>query len=314
MDIYQSVPDYIANLPVITEWAEAKSVLAHAASLRPRDWRLPLLACEAVGGTAEQAIPAIAALACAQIGIILIDDMLDNDPRGEYRRVGEGQAANYAAVFLSAGTQAILQDAGEPARKLAAVHSLSQMIVTTALGQYLDSQNPSDEAGYWSVAESKSAPFFGTALYLGAVFGEASERITASLERFGQLYGEMIQIHDDLNDTMSTPANPDWLQNRSPLPILFAQSVDHPDRGRFLELRGDVDVSDTQALREAQDILIRCGAVSYCVDQLLRRHQAARQVLADTLLAKPEAMDRLLEEIVAPVQRLLESMGESRLP
>jgi hypothetical protein len=45
-------------------------------------WLLPLQACEAVGGTPEQAVPAATAVACSQIGIILIDDMLDLDPHG----------------------------------------------------------------------------------------------------------------------------------------------------------------------------------------------------------------------------------------
>jgi hypothetical protein len=68
MDIYQPTLDYISNLPILKIWAEARSLLDHAASLRPRDWRLPALACEAVGGNTEEAIPSCAALTCAQIG------------------------------------------------------------------------------------------------------------------------------------------------------------------------------------------------------------------------------------------------------
>lgn len=79
----------------------------------------------------------------------------------------------------------------------------------------------------------------------------------------------MIQLHDDLNDTMAVPANPDWLQGRKPLPILFAQSVDHPDHARFQELCQDI--SNENALREAQDILIRCGGVSYCAGSVPHR-------------------------------------------
>ena len=65
MDIYQPTLDYISNLSILKIWAEAKPLLNHAASLRPRDWRLPVLVYEAVGGNTEEAIPACAAMACA---------------------------------------------------------------------------------------------------------------------------------------------------------------------------------------------------------------------------------------------------------
>lgn len=121
------------KLPIFIDWHEMESILRRAASMRPKDWNLPVTACRAFGKSAEQAIPASAALACTQINIILVEDMLDDDPRGI--------------------------------------------------------------SSYW---QWKSR----------------------------ELYGEM--IHDNLNDTMVVPANPDWLQGRKPLPILFAQTVEHP--------------------------------------------------------------------------------------
>ncbi len=311
MNIYAATVDYISDLPVLKAWPDAKSLLERAASKQPRDWRLPVVACEAVSGSAEQAVPASAALACAQIGILLIDDMLDEDPRGEYHRIGEAQTANFAATFMSAGLEAISQSAARPETKLAAMESLNQMILTTAFGQYLDCQNPADENAYWRVVESKSAPFFGSAFHLGALFGGASNDAAEKVERIGRLYGEMIQIHDDLNDTMAVPANPDWTLGRSPLPILFARSVDHPERQKFLDLRQNI--SNPHVLREAQNILIHCGAVSYCVDQLLRRQRAAQEVLAGTPRIRRDVIEPVLDELVSPVYRLFEAMGNPPL-
>jgi geranylgeranyl pyrophosphate synthase len=133
---------------------------------------------------------------------------------------------------------------------------------------------------------------------------ETDEKITNNLQQLGRLYGEMIQIHDDLNDTMAVPANPDWLQKRKPLPILYALTVEHPDRARFIELYKDVLVGNS--LQEAQEILLRCGAVSYCVDQLLRRHQAAQKILARTPLVNRGAIEPLIEGAIAPVWKLFE--------
>ena len=84
------------------------------------------------------------------------------------------------------------------------------------------------------------------------------------LQKLGGIYGEMIQIHDDMHDAMETPANPDWVQGRSPLPILFASLVSHPEQKRFLALVQNI--TEPAALQEAQDILIRWGAISYCAD------------------------------------------------
>ncbi len=52
--------------------------------------------------------------------------------------------------------------------------------------------------------------------------GGATETTATRLGEVGALYGEMIQLSDDLNDVMEYPANVDWLQGRYPLPILRA--------------------------------------------------------------------------------------------
>jgi geranylgeranyl pyrophosphate synthase len=139
--------------------------------------------------------------------------------------------------------------------------------------------------------------------------GGASVETAERLKELGNLYSEMIQIHDDLNDTLAVPANPNWIQGRSLLPILFAQSVDHHERSRFVELHGKA--SDGSALSEAQEIIIRFGAVSYCVDQLLRRYQSARNLLQTVELACPELIESLLEEVVAPVWKLFDTIEVS---
>ena len=309
MDTYQSSVDYLFTFPIFDSWHEMGNILRRAASPRPRDWELPVIACQALGGPPQKAIPASAALACAQLSIILVDDMLDEDPRGEYHRIGNGRAANLAVAFQAAGLAALIKSGASIKVRDEAVKSLSQMMFATASGQELDIQNPAHEKSYWQVVENKSAPFYRCAFHLGALFGDATEAAANGLKRLGELYGEMIQIHDDLNDTMAVPASPDWLQGRKPLPILFAQTVEHPDRERFMQLHQNV--ADEDALREAQEILIRCGAVSYCVDQLIRRHQAAQNIVEKTPLPNKETIDSVIEAVIAPVHRLFETLGIS---
>lgn len=309
MDIYQSTVDYLLTFPIFDSWQEMTAILERSAAMRPRDWQLPVIACQAVGEPAEKAVPASAALACAQISIILTDDMLDDDPRGEYHRIGSGRASNFALAFQTVGMDALNQSGASPSVRLTALDSLNRMMLTTAYGQELDVQNPADEASYWRVVENKSAPFYGCAIHLGALLADVRQDVTQNLERLGRLYGEMIQIHDDLNDTMAVPANPDWLQKRKPLPILFALTVEHLNRARFMQLYEDI--SNGNALQEAQEILIRCGAVSYCVDQLICRHQRAQEILNNTPLADKGMVDSLIEGVIAPVWKLFESLGLS---
>jgi geranylgeranyl pyrophosphate synthase len=245
-------------------------------------------------------------LACTQISIILVDDLLDNDPRGEFQKIGVGQTANLASSFLCAGQQAILRSQARREIKLNALQKLNEMMQTVSYGQYLDMLTTQDEDTYWKIVESKSGSFFGSAIYMGALFGGASARMAKALEDVGCIYGEMIQIHDDLHDTMERPANPDWTQKRSPLPILFARLVDHPDRDRFVTLCQNITAEG--ALEEAQEIMIRCGAVSYCVHQLMQKFDKSYEILADLPLKKSSILCSLLEEMVVPVQRLLDGV------
>ena len=206
---------------------------------------------EAVGGDVGQALPGMAAIACLHTSILLLDDMLDADPKGEYHHLGQPATAHMAAALQAIGLEAIARSEPPPAIKLAILQRLNQMVLTTALGQYWDVQNPQAEAAYWRVVRTKSAPFFGTSLAIGALLGGAAQATTAAMEELGCLYGEMIQIQDDLSDVMETPANPDWIMGRSPLPVLYAQTVSHPDRAQFCRLRQTI--SDPDALAAAHD-------------------------------------------------------------
>lgn len=306
MDSHQLIVEYWDALKLQGEWSEAQGVLQRIAIKEPRDWRLPVLACEAVGGDPNESPPAIAAIAFAQIAIILIDDMLDSDPRGEHHNIGLPATANLAAAFQCVALDSLARAKLDLPIKTAAIDNLNRMLLMTSHGQYLDTQNVLDEAAYWRVVKNKSAPFFGTSLYLGALCGGASLEAAQLVKRFGQLYGEMIQIHDDLNDSLAVPANPDWNLGRASLPILFAQTVEHPQRERFRELRQVI--TEPEALNEAQTILLRSGAISYGIHHLLERHREGRDLLQMMSLQHKETLESLLEEQVEPVRQLFLSV------
>ena len=306
MDLYTRIQDQLSALPVVQEWEQLRRLVERAVAPRPPHWQLPLLASQAVGGNAEAAFPAVVAIACQQIAIMLVDDILDDDPRGEHLRIGPGAAANLACAFQSLGLEMVANCPAPLPVRQAALQSLNRMMLDTTLGQHLDAQTPGDEAAYWKIVQAKSAPFFGAALQAGALLGGASSETAEALYRLGGLYGVLVQIHDDLHDTMVAPAGPDWLEGRTSLPILFAQTVEHAQRERFLALHPQV--SDPQKLAEAQTILIRCGAVSYCIDRLLERHAESVRQLAALPLREHEPLTQLFDETIQPVRSLFQAL------
>jgi geranylgeranyl pyrophosphate synthase len=302
-----SITECVLALPEVAAWPQIAGVFERAAG-RPRpDWNWPLIACQAVGGDVAVAIPGAAAIACMYVSIILVDDMLDEDPRGEHRRSGCGPTANMALALQAAAFRLLKQMTVSAACRAAVADSLARLALSTARGQHLDIQRPESEDGYWEVVRAKSTPFYGGALHVGALLGNADQAVAERLRDLGALLGEVIQIHDDLLDAMQTPANPDWTQGQPNLAILYARTADHPDRARFVELLSRSD--DPQALHEAQQILIRCGAVSYCAYHLLQRHQVARQWLQEIPLADPAPTADLLAQQTHPLRMLLQSTG-----
>ena len=96
---FTNVSTFIQKAPVVQQWSEMKAILGEYTARSPLDWTLPVVASKAVGGTTKQALPAAATIACMQINLFLIDDLLDKDPRGWHHKVGVGGAANLAAAF-----------------------------------------------------------------------------------------------------------------------------------------------------------------------------------------------------------------------
>jgi len=305
MEIYQQAIETLLTHPQTAAWPALAQLCERARAHKPIAWDFPLVAAKAVGGKQEAAIPAVGALTCAHMALILIDDLLDEDPRGAYHQLGQARAVNLASALAALGIDVLFKSRISQ-RELAAT-MLNELMLRTAHGQDLDVQNAQTEEAYWAVTRAKSSPYFGAGLYLGALCADADIDLATQLKDFGELFGEMMQIHDDLNDCLANPANADWLQGRSPLPILFAIRVPHLQRERFIELRGRV--SDPDALAEAQAILVSCGAISYSVNELMLRQGLAERLLATISLADPAPLAALLASTIAPVKHLFAKIG-----
>jgi geranylgeranyl pyrophosphate synthase len=303
----EEVKAIVLNLPEVAAWPELSDIFSQAVDHPRQDWELPLLASRAVGGD-DSLIPlAGAALICIQLSITVVDDILDQDPRGVHHRIGAGAAANVALALQAAALRLVDDIPVEATRRAAVNRSLAQMALGTAFGQNLDVQNLEGEENYWRVVAAKSTPFYGAALHVGALLGQATPKVAEQVREFGKLNGEIIQLYDDLTDALKQPANPDWKRVNNNLALLYATRADYPEREQFLALLPQAD--DPAALHSAQQILIRSGAVGYCAYHIVQRYKRARQILAETPLADPEPLSEMLAHQIQPVLTLLRHVG-----
>ena len=88
---------------------------------------------------------------------------------------------------------------------------------------------------------------------------------------------------------------------------LYARSAPHEGRAYFVDLLSRV--AEPASLRQAQQLLIDSGAVSYAMYQAVMRYQAARQRLADLHLPHPEPIQQALTAQMAPLSTLLQQLG-----
>jgi len=298
----------ICRQPEISSWPELTALVERPIPISGVSaWDYPMIGCDAAGGATELALPASAAIVCALFSIRLVDDLLDEEPQGQYGRIGPGRAANMALALQAAGHR-LLETSAAPDRIRTAAHDrLSRMCLLTAHGQDLDSREALTEADYWRSAEAKSCPMFATGLALGALFGGANDSMIDGLSRIGSLMGKLIQIGDDMFDSMATPARADWLRPRNNLAILFALEVEHPGRERLLELIPQN--SDPSRLKEAQELLLRCGAISFCVFKFVETARAAQSFIETLPLPNRSPVERLLAVNVEPARRILSQVG-----
>lgn len=198
------------------------SLMAPGKRLRPI---LTILACEAVGGTIEQALAAGCALEMVHAYSLIHDDLpaMDDDDlrRGlptNHKKFGEALAILAGDALLTAAFQVLAE--GYPARTAAvscAELARGAGAIGMVAGQVLDMAGegkipgeapPATVGGLESIHTRKTGALFRTALRLGqlAVQGETGvdPATRTALDRYGRAFGLAFQIADDLLDVEGT--------------------------------------------------------------------------------------------------------------
>ncbi|HEV3456105.1 MAG TPA: polyprenyl synthetase family protein [Thermoanaerobaculia bacterium] len=305
---FEQLKARLRTLPQVAAWPQMLQLIERAVDGEQQSvWDYPAVACEAVGGTAAAAMAGAAAVFCSLTSIHLVDDMLDDDPQGDFRRLGAGATANLALAFQAAAHCQLDDQEVAPAIRADLHACLGRMALATAFGQHLDSREAASEEDYWRIVGAKTPPLFGAALRLGALLGGAPPALAGELERLGNVLGKFVQVSDDVADALRSPASADWQRRPNNLAILYAMTADHPGRQEFVRLSAMSD--DPESLAVAQRLLLRSGSVSYCVLKMIELSHQAHAIFAGTALHHPTPMAELLAAKLRPLERLLSLAG-----
>lgn len=305
---FEAIKNSVRTLREIAEWPEILDLIERVGHKEGISvWDYPFASCRAVGGTDAAALPGAAAVFCSLLSIHLVDDMLDDEPYGDFRRLGAGPTANIALAFQAAGHRLLSDPSLDPATGAAAQAVLARMSLGTAYGQGLDTQHARDEKEYWRIVEAKTPPLFGAAFEIGALLGGAPPEVIDRLEKVGRLLGRFVQVSDDLSDALQTPARVDWNKPSNNLAILYALTAQHPAREQFRALAARS--GEPEALAKAHQILLKSGSISYCAFKMIEISQEAQELLDRTPLQDPGPVAKILRLHLRPLHRLLETVG-----
>ena len=269
-------------------------------ALRPT---LVLLAAEAAGGNAVDALPLAVAVELVHNFSLLHDDVMDRDVvrRGRptaWTVFGIGAAVLAGDALLTIALELVATSGHERADD--AVTTLGGAVLSLIDGQCADlAFETRDEVGLQeclTMAAAKTGALLGCACALGAIHAGAPDDQVSRLRAFGARLGLAFQLVDDIlgiwGDPAVTgkPASSDLSSRKKSLPVVAALSSGTP-AGRELapiySAHGplsDADIAHARALVE------QSGARAWTETEAdVQRARALEHLAAAGLLARPAA-------------------------
>ncbi len=292
------------------EQADGTAAAGHAGkAIRPA---LVLAAVRALGGAAELAVRAAAAVELVHNFTLLHDDVMDRDTTRRHRPTawtvfGEADAI-LAGDALQALAQRLLAEDPHPAARPAAAR-IAACVMELCEGQVADVALERREPDRVTLdeclvmAEAKTGALLGCACAVGGLYAGAQEEEVAALDGFGRQAGLAFQLIDDVMGIWGDPARTgkaagaDLAVRKKSLPVVAALASGTPEAGELAALYGVVGPQDgppKEGELEAMALVVeRAGgrdwAQLHAADRMSRAvHQLSRAVPV------PEAADGLL--------------------
>ena len=235
---------------------------------------LCLLSCEAVGGNAENALPAAAALEFLHNFSLIHDDIEDYSPERHGRETlwkiwGIPLAVN-AGDGMFALAHVTVERLGEtglsPGKALEIRRLLDVASLELCEGQYLDLEYERRLdvtcKNYLDMAADKTSALMSAAAAGGAVIGGAPPDVVGLFQEFGRNLGFAFQIRDDIlgiwgkSTEMGKPTGEDIYARKKSFPVVFAlerSCGDERARLRALYEKPELTAADVEDVLAALD-------------------------------------------------------------
>ncbi|WP_204057408.1 family 2 encapsulin nanocompartment cargo protein polyprenyl transferase [Microbispora corallina] len=256
-------------------------------ALRPA---LVLLAAEAAGGQAGDAVPAAVAVELVHNFSLVHDDVIDGDTTRRHRPTAWSAFGRTAAILagdalLSLAFTAVTRGgrAGEGVRVLGAC--VQSLLDGQSADVDFELRTDVGLAECLRMAEGKTGALMGCACALGALYGGATSGRAANLAAFGERLGLAFQVVDDLLGIWGDPAvtgkpvHSDLRSRKKSLPVVAALTSGTPAGAELAELYHQEPPLSPCDLTRAAELVEEAGGREWSV------------AAVDDLLA--EALDRL---------------------
>jgi len=283
--------------------AKASRHLLEAGGKRLRPC-LALVACEAVGGRAEDALEAAAALELLHTFTLIHDDIMDKDDfRRNVKTVhkiwGEPVAiiagdALFAKVFevVAANARRLKLPADRAVELFDTIGRASFEICRGQASDMLfEGRSDVSEQEYLKMVGEKTGALIEASTKVGALLGKGKPEQVKALAEYGRLIGVAFQIHDDLlgvvgkQKKFGKPIGSDVREGKRTLIIVRALAkASRGDRATLAHALGNEKASKAE-LTAAIKILKSTGAVDYVAKkahELVRDAKAKLQLLPDS--------------------------------
>ena len=283
--------------------ASAHIPLAGGKRLRPV---MAMITCDMVGGNSKKAIPFAAALETIHNFTLVHDDVMDDDDLRHgvdacHTIYGLSTAILAGDTLFAYAFEMITDCDIEDAVKADLVKNVAYVVRKIAEGQQMDinfeEEETVDANEYLEMIRLKTSILFGAAAYGGAKIGGTTEEEARELEMMATNVGLGFQIWDDYLDAtapeevLGKPSGSDIRQGKRTLLVIEGLNrANDKDRKRLIEI---LDSKNTdEEVKEAVEIMERCGALEECHKQANGYLEGARKTLSNY----PESESRLLFE------------------
>jgi geranylgeranyl diphosphate synthase, type II len=171
---------------------------------------ITLLACEAVGGVANDALHAAAGIEILHNFTLVHDDIMDHADtrRGRltvHKKWDENIALLAGDALLAFAYRALLKTKTSRAQEISKV--FTEAVITICEGQTLDKEFESRHRvhvnEYLLMIEKKTGRLVSAAAQVGALVGNAAGTDLEALRRYGEYVGRAFQLQDDLLDIVA---------------------------------------------------------------------------------------------------------------